>query len=62
MECQFSEINFNYPVYFGGKDEAMFPNRAGYWVGYNIVIEYIKKYGGCAVTLVDIPAGKMMTL
>ena len=59
MQTNLKDSDFSYPVYFGGKDIAKFPNRAGYWVGFNLVSEYINKYGGCAATLVDIPAEKL---
>jgi uncharacterized protein YjaZ len=41
---------------------AKFPNRAGYWVGFNLVSEYINKYGGCAVTLVGTPAEELVVI
>ncbi|MBU2893717.1 DUF2268 domain-containing protein [Colwellia sp. D2M02] len=56
MQANLESTDFNYPVYFGGKDMAKFPNRAGYWVGFNLISEYIDKYGGCAVTLVGTAA------
>ena len=56
MKPQLNETNFDYPKYFGGNGNSIFPNRAGYWVGYNLVCEYINKYGGCSVALVDVPA------
>jgi len=56
MHTNLKDSDFNYSVYFGGKDTSKFPNRAGYWVGFNLVSEYINKYGGCAVTLVSISA------
>ena len=60
MQANLESTDFNYPVYFGGKDVAKFPNRAGYWVGFNLVSEYIDKYGGCAVTLVGTPAEELV--
>jgi uncharacterized protein YjaZ len=60
MQAKLKDSDFNYPVYFGGKDTSKFPNRAGYWVGFNLVSEYIKKHGGSAATLVGIPAEKLV--
>ena len=62
MQTNLKDSDFNYPVYFGGKDIAKFPNRAGYWVGFNLVSEYINKYGGCAVTLVGISAEELVAI
>ena len=62
MESQLSEIDFNYPVCFGGKDETIFPNHAGYWVGFNLVSEYIEKNGGCAATLVNMSADNVVAI
>jgi len=56
MESDLDNRNFDYPLYFGGKDESKLPNRAGYWVGFNLVLNYIIKHGGCAVTLAGSPA------
>ncbi|GHF91591.1 DUF2268 domain-containing putative Zn-dependent protease [Thalassotalea marina] len=52
MKPHLQDIDFDYPVYFAGKDTKQFPNRAGYWVGFNLVSQYISKHGGCAVSLV----------
>jgi len=60
MQANLESTDFNYPVYFGGQNVAKFPNRAGYWVGFNLVSEYIDKYGGCAVTLVDTSAEELV--
>jgi uncharacterized protein YjaZ len=60
MQANLESTDFNYPVYFGGKNVAKFPNRAGYWVGFNLVSEYIDKYGGCAVTLVGKSAEELV--
>lgn len=60
MKTDLKSFDFNYPLYFTSKDVSKFPNRAGYWVGFNIVSEYINKYGGCAASLVDIPAEKLV--
>ncbi|MEQ3515308.1 DUF2268 domain-containing putative Zn-dependent protease [Pseudoalteromonas sp. BZB3] len=54
-----SDTQFDYTIYFGGKDQSKFPNRAGYWVGFNLVVEYIKKHGGCAVTHAHIKAEEL---
>ncbi|KKO50700.1 hypothetical protein VT06_01455 [Arsukibacterium sp. MJ3] len=62
MESQFNEMNFDYPLYFGGEDETIFPNRAGYWVGFNVVSEYIEKNGGCAATLVNTSADSIAAI
>lgn len=62
MQTHLKDTDFNYPIYFGGKDVAQFPNRAGYWVGFNLVSEYINKYGGCAATLVNIPAEELAVI
>lgn len=59
MQPHLEDIDFDYPVYFAGKDINQFPNRAGYWVGFNLVSQYISKHGGCAVSLVDITAENM---
>lgn len=56
MKDDFDNTDFNYPELFGGKDTTKFPNRAGYWLGVNLVSQYINQHGGCAVTLVDKPA------
>ncbi|QBG34995.1 DUF2268 domain-containing putative Zn-dependent protease [Litorilituus sediminis] len=60
MDDYLDNTDFNYPLFFGGEDTSKFPNRAGYWVGYNLVSQYINKYGGCAATLVNIPAEKIL--
>uniref|UniRef100_A0A486XMW3 DUF2268 domain-containing protein n=1 Tax=Rheinheimera sp. BAL341 TaxID=1708203 RepID=A0A486XMW3_9GAMM len=56
MRPQINNTEFSYPLYFGGEDETKFPNRAAYWVGFNLVAQYINKYGGCAVSLAAVPA------
>lgn len=60
MQPEFNSIEFSYPLYFGGEDELRFPNRAAYWVGFNLVSQYISKYGGCAVSLASIPAERIV--
>ena len=62
MQSQFNDVDYNYPVYFGGKDKTKFPNHAGYWVGFNLVSAYIKTNGGCAATLFDLPAEDMVVV
>lgn len=46
--------DFDYPLHFGGKDEQRYPNRAGYWVGYNLVQSHFMAHGGNAATHVAI--------
>lgn len=60
MHGALHSTDFDYPLYFGGKETAQFPNRAGYWVGFNLVSQYINKYGGCAATLINIPAERFI--
>ncbi|MDO6426853.1 DUF2268 domain-containing putative Zn-dependent protease [Thalassotalea sp. 1_MG-2023] len=60
MQTNLENTDFNYPVFFGGKDVTKFPNRAGYWVGFNLVSEYIDRFGGCAITLVGTPAEELV--
>jgi len=60
MQTNLQDTNIDYPIYFGGKDLAKFPKRAGYWVGFNLVSQYIDEHGGCASTLVDVPAEKFV--
>lgn len=58
-----SELNsqeFSYPVYFGGEDESMFPNHAAYWVGFNLVSQFINMHGGCAASLAQIPSEQIV--
>ncbi|WP_448567709.1 DUF2268 domain-containing putative Zn-dependent protease [Thalassotalea ganghwensis] len=62
MQANLENTDFDYPVYFGGQNIAKFPNRAGYWVGFNLVSEYINKHGGCAVTLVGTPAEELVVI
>lgn len=50
---------FDYPLYFGGKDEGHYPNRAGYWVGYNLVQSHFSANGGNAATHVAIKASDL---
>lgn len=60
MRPQLNSTEFSYPLYFGGEDEAKFPNRAAYWVGFNLVAHYINQYGGCAVSLAAAPAEQLV--
>jgi uncharacterized protein YjaZ len=60
MRPELNSVEFSYPVYFGGDDEAKFPNHAGYWVGFNLVSQYINQHGGCAASLVSIPAEQIV--
>jgi len=60
MRSELNSEEFSYPVYFGGEDEAKFPNHAAYWVGFNLVSQYINKHGSCAASLVSIPTEKIV--
>jgi uncharacterized protein YjaZ len=60
MRPKLNSEEFSYPVYFGGEDEMKFPNHAGYWVGFNLVSQYINLHGGCAASLVSIPAEQIV--
>lgn len=60
MRPELHSVEFSYPLYFGGEDESKFPNRAAYWVGFNLVLQYINKHGGCAASLAAIPAEKII--
>ena len=60
MRPELNSEEFSYPVYFGGEDEMKFPNHAGYWVGFNLVSQYINLHGGCAASLVSIPAEQIV--
>ena len=62
MQTKLKDSDFSYPLYFGGNDLSKFPNRAGYWVGFNLVSEYINKYGGCAATLVNKSAEELVEI
>ncbi|WP_448548540.1 DUF2268 domain-containing putative Zn-dependent protease [Thalassotalea fusca] len=62
MQTNLNNQDFNYPDYFGVGNDAKLPERAGYWVGFNLVSEYINKYGGCASTLIGIPAEKFVAI
>ena len=61
MEPQLNEMDFDYPTYFGGADESKFPKHAGYWVGYNLISEYINEYGGCSATLINASAEQIQS-
>lgn len=61
MRPELKSVEFSYPLYFGGEDEAQYPNRAAYWVGFNLVSQYISKHGGCAVSLASVPAEQIAT-
>lgn len=60
MQPEFNSAEFSYPVYFGGEDESKFPNHAAYWVGFNLVSQYINMHGGCAASLASIPAEQIV--
>lgn len=60
MRPELNSVEFSYPVYFGGEDESKFPNHAAYWVGFNLVSQYINKHGGCAASLASIPAEQIV--
>jgi uncharacterized protein YjaZ len=60
MRPELNSEEFSYPVYFGGEDETKLPNHAAYWVGFNLVSQYINKHGGCAASLVLTPAEQII--
>jgi uncharacterized protein YjaZ len=60
MQPEFNSAEFSYPVYFGGEDESKFPNHAAYWVGFNLVSQYIARHGGCAASLASTPAERIV--
>ncbi|SEB03377.1 DUF2268 domain-containing putative Zn-dependent protease [Alkalimonas amylolytica] len=60
MRPELNSAEFSYPVYFGGEDESKLPNHAAYWVGFNLVSQYINMHGGCAASLASIPAEQVV--
>ena len=60
MQPELDSQEFSYPIYFCGEDETKFANHAGYWVGFNLVSQYININGGCAAALVSTPAEEIV--
>jgi uncharacterized protein YjaZ len=60
MRPELNSLEFSYPVYFGGEDESKFPNHAAYWVGFNLVSQFINMHGGCAASLAPMPSEQIV--
>lgn len=50
MKQDLNNQDFDYRYYFAGTSTEM-PKHAGYWVGFNLIAQYIEKNGGSAVSL-----------
>jgi len=45
MESKLDSKKYNFEEYFLGSENHKFPKYAGYWVGYNLVNNYIQRTG-----------------
>lgn len=59
MKVDFNNQDFDYRYYFAGTADEM-PKHAGYWVGFNLVTQYIVSNGGSAVSLATTPASEFI--
>lgn len=57
MKQDLNNEDFDYRYYFAGTADEM-PKHAGYWVGFNLIAQYIEKNGGSAVSLAKTPAAE----
>ncbi len=57
MKVDLNNQDFDYRYYFAGTTGEI-PKHAGYWVGFNLVTQYIEKNGGSAVSLAMAPAAE----
>lgn len=54
------DTDFDYPLYFGANKNGQYPSRIGYWIGFNLVSEYINRYGGCAASHIGVSAESIL--
>lgn len=60
MKPSMMSASFPFEEMFLGTNLKKYPRYAGYWVGYNIVVDYVKKQEISAAKLVDIEAGEFI--
>nr|WP_194717409.1 DUF2268 domain-containing putative Zn-dependent protease [Vibrio sp. S9_S30] len=56
MEPKLTSKDFNFAEYFFGTDNGRFPKYAGYWVGFNLIAQYIEEHGVTEEIALSLPA------
>ncbi|HCG8584520.1 TPA: hypothetical protein NJ534_005047 [Vibrio parahaemolyticus] len=56
MKDKLTSLDYNFDAYFLGSDESRWPKYMGYWVGYNLVAEYLVNFHGSELDLVGAKA------
>ncbi|MBE5145038.1 DUF2268 domain-containing protein [Vibrio parahaemolyticus] len=56
MKDKLTSLDYNFDAYFLGSDESRWPKYMGYWVGYNLVAEYLANFQGSELDLVGAKA------
>ncbi|MCQ9051448.1 DUF2268 domain-containing putative Zn-dependent protease [Vibrio diabolicus] len=56
MKDKLTSLDYNFDAYFLGSDESRWPKYMGYWVGYNLVAEYLADFQGSELDLVGAKA------
>ncbi|EHH1244688.1 hypothetical protein ABVY47_004877 [Vibrio parahaemolyticus] len=56
MKDKLTSLDYNFDAYFLGSDESRWPKYLGYWVGYNLVAEYLANFHGSELDLVGAKA------
>ncbi|HGF4954189.1 DUF2268 domain-containing protein [Vibrio parahaemolyticus] len=56
MKDKLTSLDYNFDAYFLGSDESRWPKYMGYWVGYNLVAEYLANFHGSELDLVGAKA------
>ncbi|MGR5132390.1 DUF2268 domain-containing putative Zn-dependent protease [Vibrio alfacsensis] len=56
MKGKLTSLDYNFDAYFLGSDESRWPKYMGYWIGYNLVAEYLADFQGPELDLVGAKA------